>query len=166
MAWRSTSTSSTSGSPLLEVGRIAKAHGIRGEVFVTLTTDRLERVQPGAVLQTKSAPLTVSASRPHQHGWIVQFDGVLTRNQAEDLHGTVLLAEPLDDADAVWVHELIGARVVDVHGTELGTVDAVEDNPAADLLVLDGGGLIPMTFVVSTDAGVVTVDIPDGLLDL
>jgi 16S rRNA processing protein RimM len=167
MAWRSTSTSSTSGTPLLEVGRIAKAHGIRGEVFVTLTTDRLERVQSGAVLQTTSrGALTVSASRPHQHGHIVQFDGVLTRNQAEDLRGTILLAEAHDDADAVWVHELIGASVVDVHGTSLGTVESVEDNPAADLLVLDGGALIPMTFVVLTDAGTVTVDIPDGLLDL
>src|SRR4051794_14523902 len=107
MAWRSTSTSSTD-QPLLEVGRIAKAHGIRGEVFVTLTTDRLERVQPGAVLQTARSPLTVAASRPHQHGHIVQFEGVLTRNQAEDLHGTILLAAALDDADAVWVHELIG----------------------------------------------------------
>lgn len=164
MAWRSTSTSST--DDLLEVGRVAKAHGIRGEVFVTLTTDRLERVQPGAVLQSARGPFTVVASRPHQHGWIVQLDGVETRNGAEDLRGTVLLAERLDDPDTVWVHELIGSRVVDVHGNALGEVASVEDNPAADLLVLDGGGLIPMNFVVSTDGGVVTVDIPDGLLDL
>lgn len=151
---------------MLEIGRIAKAHGIRGEVFVTLTTDRMERVQPGAVLETATRPLTVSASRPHQHGWIVQFDGVSTRNDAEALHGTVLSAEPLDDADAVWVHELIGAHVRDVRGIDLGDVSAVEDNPAADLLVLDGGALIPMTFVVSVTDGTVTVDIPDGLLDL
>jgi 16S rRNA processing protein RimM len=165
MAWRSTSTSSTD-HPLLEVGRIAKAHGIRGEVFVVLTTDRLERVEPGAVLQTKRGPLTVEASRPHQHGFIVQFEGVLSRNGAEELHGLVLLAAPLDDGDAVWVHELIGAAVVDVHGTALGTVQSVEDNPAADLLVLESGALIPMTFVVSSAVGVVTVDLPEGLLDL
>jgi 16S rRNA processing protein RimM len=148
------------------VGRIAKAHGIRGEVFVILTTDRLERVQPGAVLQTARGPLTVEASRPHQHGHIVQFAGVLSRNEAEELHGLVLQAEPIEDEDAVWVHELIGASVVDVHGSTIGTVASVEDNPAADLLVLESGALIPMTFVVSTTDGVVTVDLPEGLLDL
>jgi 16S rRNA processing protein RimM len=135
-------------------------------VFVVLTTDRTERVQPGAVLESSRGPLVIEASRPHQHGWIVQVEGVRTRNEAEDLHGLVLLAPRLDDPDAVWVHELIGARVVDVHGAELGTVESVEDNPAADLLVLGGGGLIPMTFVVSNADGVVTVDIPEGLLDL
>ena len=52
-------------------------------------------------------------------------------------------------------------------GTELGTVTGVEANPASDLLVLDGGGLIPLRFVTGSEPGVrVTVDIPDGLLDL
>ena len=161
---RSTSTSSTE---LLEVGRITKAHGIRGEVVVVLTTDRTERLAVGAVLQTVTrGPLTVDASRPHQQSWIVSFAGVHTRNDAEALHGTVLLAAPIEDEGTVWVHELIGARVATVGGDDLGTVRAVEDNPAADLLVLESGVLIPMTFVVSTDAGVVTVDLPEGLLDL
>jgi len=105
----------------------------------------------------------------------VSFAGVHTRNDAEALHGTVLLAAPIEDEGTVWVHELIGARVVTVGGDDLGTVRAVEDNPAADLLVLESGVLIPMTFVVSVtegtprtpgDAGVVTVDLPEGLLDL
>jgi len=151
---------------LLEVGRITKAHGIRGEVVVVLTTDRTERLAPGSVLQTeRRGALTVEAARPHQQAWLVQFEGVLDRNGAEDLRGTALLAEPLEDEDADWVHELIGATVVDVHGTTLGIVTAVEDNPAADLLVLDGGGLVPMTFVVDTAPGTVTVDVPEGLLD-
>jgi 16S rRNA processing protein RimM len=166
MAWRSTSTSSTDGPDLLEVGRITKPHGIRGEVVVVLTTDRTERVAAGAVLRTKGSDLTVESSRPHQGHWLVQFEGVLSRNDAETLRGTVLLAERMDDPDELWVHELIGARVVDVHGAELGTVAAVEDNPAADLLVLDDGGLIPVTFVESFVDGTVTVDIPEGLLDL
>ena len=131
-----------------------------------LTTDRIERVAAGAVLHTKGADLTVEASRPHQGHWLVQFEGVLSRNDAETLRGTVLLAERMDDPDELWVHELIGARVVDQHGTDLGTVEAVEDNTAADLLVLDGGGLVPVNFVESFADGTVTVDIPEGLLDL
>ena len=134
---------------------------------MVLTTDRIERVAPGAVLETATrGALTVEASRPHQGHWLVAFDGVLSRNDAEELRGTVLLAPRMDDPDELWVHELIGARVVDVRGVELGTVDSVEDNPAADLLVLETGGLIPVTFVESFADGTVTVDIPDGLLDL
>jgi 16S rRNA processing protein RimM len=56
--------------------------------------------------------------------------------------------------------------VRDRAGALLGSVVAVEANPAHDLLVLDGGALVPMVFVVSSDEGVVVVDPPDGLLDL
>ncbi len=48
----------------------------------------------------------------------------------------------------------------------LGIVEAVQANPASDLLVLEDGGLVPLRFVVRSDPGVsVTVDVPDGLLD-
>ena len=78
----------------------------------------------------------------------------------------MLRAEPIDDPDTLWVHELVGADVVAVDGRRLGRVAAVEANPASDLLVLDGGGLIPLRFVTDHRAGeTVTVDVPDGLLD-
>ncbi len=86
---------------------------------------------------------------------------------AEALRDTPLSAPPLVDPDALWVHDLIGSAVQDVDGVELGTVVGVEANPASDLLVLDGGGLIPLRFVTGSVPGaLVTVDIPDGLLDL
>ena len=154
-----------SSDHLLEVGRVAKPHGLRGEVVVALTTNRPERVAKGTVLHTDKGPLTITASRPHQHRYIVRFAGVDTREAADALHGLVLSAEPLEDPDALWVHELIGSVVVDQHGTEHGTVTSVEVNPASDLLVLDGGGLVPLTFVVDQGDGRITVDVPDGLLD-
>jgi 16S rRNA processing protein RimM len=77
----------------------------------------------------------------------------------------VLTAEPLDDPAVLWVHELVGAEVVAPDGTRLGVVAAVEANPASDLLVLDGGGLVPLTFLVSAEEGRVVVDPPAGLLD-
>jgi 16S rRNA processing protein RimM len=135
-------------------------------VIVRLTTDRTERVDPGSVLQSDRGPMAVRSSRPHQRDWIVQFDGVPDRNAAEALRGLKLRAEPLDDPDALWVHELVGTRVVTPDGVDRGTVTAVEVNPASDLLVLDGGALVPLRFVVSTDDGVVTVDPPEGLFDL
>jgi 16S rRNA processing protein RimM len=145
---------------------------VRGEVVVSLTTDRTERVAVGSTLTTAGdRVLVVTSSQPHQHRWIVRFDGVDTREAADALHGAVLLAPPLevDDADDVlWVHELIGSTVVDAgDGRELGVVEAVEANPASDLLVLAGtGALVPARFVVSHGDGRVVVDIPDGLLDL
>jgi 16S rRNA processing protein RimM len=70
----------------------------------------------------------------------------------------------LDDPDALWVHELVGSDVVDVEGRAHGRVAAVEANPASDLLVLEGGGLVPLRFVVSHGDGRVVVDPPVGLL--
>ena len=61
------------------------------------------------------------------------------------------------------MHELIGAEVRDRAGARIGLVDAVQANPAHDLLVLDTGALVPMVFVVEHEPGVVVVDLPDGL---
>ena len=151
---------------LLEVGRITKPHGLRGEVIVKLTTDYDERVSPGSVLDSARGPLTVLASRPHQGQWIVVFDGVGDRNAADLLRGVVLRAEPLDDPEALWAHELIGLPVRTAEGTDRGTVASIEANPASDLLVLDDGHLVPLTFYVSHDAAGVVVDVPEGLFDL
>jgi 16S rRNA processing protein RimM len=156
---------------LLEVGRILKPHGLRGEVVVALVTNRAERVAPGSVLSSDSCgSLVVRHSRAFESTgdgrWIVLFEGVFDREGADGLRDVVLRAAPLDDPDALWAHELIGASVFDASGCRLGCVGAIESNPASDLLVLEGGGLIPLRFVVSQEAGRVTVDIPLGLLDL
>ena len=151
---------------LLEVGRVVKPHGIRGEVVVDLVSNRPEqRLAEGSVLESDWGALEVVASRPHQGRWIVAFAGVADRNGAEALRGAVLSAEALDEDGALWVHELVGAEVVAVDGARLGVVAAVEANPASDLLVLDGGGLVPLTFLVRAEEGRLVVDPPAGLLD-
>ena len=76
----------------------------------------------------------------------------------------MLRAEPIDDPDELWVHELIDAVVVDSEGVERGRVVQVLDNPASDILELDTGHLIPVQFVTEVDPGVrIDVDVPDGL---
>jgi 16S rRNA processing protein RimM len=150
---------------MLEVGRIAKAHGLNGEVVVDLITDRTERLEPGAVLTTKRGDLVVVASRPHQHRFIVSFEGINDRNAADRLAGVVLSAEALEDPEALWVHDLVGSRVIEVNGTERGTVVAVIANPAHDLLELESGALVPVVFVVSCANGVTTIEPPDGLFE-
>ena len=165
MACRPAWTSST--TDLLQVGRVTKAHGLRGEVVVQLWTDLIERLDPGSVLSTARGNLTVETARPFQDRWIVQFEGIVDRSQAEQLRGVELEAEAVEIPGKLWVHELVGADVFDVTGTRLGSVRAVEANPASDLLVLETGGLIPLRVVVRSDAaaGTLVVDIPEGLLE-
>lgn len=152
---------------LLEVGRITKAHGLRGEVVVKLTSDRSERVASGAGFSSDKGPLLVRSSRPHQDRWVVALEGVDSREAAEELRGLVLRGEPIDDPDELWVHELIGCTVRTPDGVDRGTVDSVMDNPAADLLVLDTGALVPVVFIVGAPHdGVIDVDTPDGLFEL
>src|SRR5690606_2384534 len=132
---------------LLEVGRIEKPHGLRGQVVVRLLTNRAERLTPGTDLATPGGALVVQAASPDQDGWLVTFRGVDTREAAVAPRGTILSAPPIDDPDELWVHDLIGAEVVD-HGVVRGRVVEVEANPASDLLVLDTGALVPVRFVV------------------
>lgn len=147
------------------MGRVGRAHGVRGEVVVALRTDRRERLGVGSELWAGERRLVVEAARPLRDRWLVRFGGVEDRAAAEALTGAVLAAEPIDDPEALWVHDLIGTRVVEQDGTERGCVVAVVDNPASDLLELDSGALVPAVFVVGCTGGVTTVAAPAGLFD-
>jgi len=176
---------------MLVVGHVVKPHGLRGEVVVHLVTNRVERLDVGSRLRCvrrsprRGAPgaagdpdggpaaapssppeeLEVLECRPHQGRYLVRFAGVTTIDDAERLRGAALEAPPLEDPDAMFVHELIGCTVVDVGGVTRGTVTAVEANPASDLLVLDDRHLVPLRFVVERGPGRLVVDAPDGLFD-
>ena len=155
-------------SARLEVGRIGRAHGLRGDVVITPVTNVSARFAKGSTLWVDDRAHVIASSRPNQHRFVVRFDGVDDREGADALRGKIVeaeaLAEPPDGE--LWVHELIGSEVRDRAGVALGQVVAVEANPAHDLLVLDGGALVPMVFVVSSESGVVVVDPPEGLFDL
>ena len=152
---------------LLEVGRILRAHGVQGEVVVRFTSDREERRAAGAVVQGPDGPLTVSRARHTPGGdWVVRFAEVADRTAAETMHGAVLRAEAIADPDELWVHELLGSVVVDQDGCERGTIAEVHEGSASDLLLLDTGHLVPVTFVVGKEPGRILVDTPEGLFDL
>ena len=150
---------------------MGRAHGLRGEVAVTLLSTREDRLATGARVHAGDRELVVEESRPHAGRWLVRFAGVVDRTAAEALRGAVLTAEPVadagDDSEQLWVHDVVGAGVRDTEGRALGRITAVEANPAHDLLVLDDGGLIPAVFVIDRDPdGTVVVDLPPGLLDV
>ncbi|MGA2295451.1 MAG: ribosome maturation factor RimM [Acidimicrobiales bacterium] len=152
--------------PTLEVGRIIKAQGLRGQVLVDLWTDRHERLKAGNELMSERGPLIVKAAAAHQQRFIVSFEGVETREDAERLRGVVLSAPRLYDDDVIWIDQLFGAEVYDASGTRRGVVTEVEANPASDLLVLDSGALVPLTFVTRVVANErIDVDVPEGLFE-
>ena len=152
---------------LREVGKTGRPHGVRGDIYIDLITDREERLAVGARLQAGGKWLTVATARRAGTRWLVHFEDVPDRTAAEKLVNLPLLAEPLPDTgDGLYVHELIGAEVVDTTGAVLGTCTSVLANPAHDILELDNGGLVPIVFVVEATSGRVVVDPPEGLFDL
>jgi 16S rRNA processing protein RimM len=168
----------------LVVARVGRAHGIRGEVTVELRTDAPgERFVPGVRLYLVGEhalrgvdALTVSTVRDHNGTLLLGFEQVLDRTAAEALRGALLEAdvpEETGEPDAWYDHQLVGLRVLDPAGAELGEVVAVEHPPAQDLLVVrrpDGARrLVPFVAAlvptVDVPGGTVVVDAPPGLLD-
>lgn len=166
----------------LVVGRIAKAHGIGGEVAVDVRTDSPEeRFGLDARLDTDPpdrGPLTVVRTRWHSGRLLVVFAGVTDRTAAEALRGTLLVADsstsPPAGEDEYWDHDLDGLTVVTVEGTVLGVVAEVLHPPGSDVLAVrrDDGSELLVPFVreivptVDLDARRVVVDPPEGLLEL
>jgi 16S rRNA processing protein RimM len=169
---------------LLLVGRVAKAHGISGELAVDIHTDEPdERFAPGAVLTARLRdrsvrPVTVSTVRAHSGRLLVRFDEVPDRTAAETMRGAQLLVDaaelpPSDDPDAFYDHELEGLNVVLTDGTPVGTVVEIARSPGGELLVLkkeDGTeALVPFVSAivpeVDVKGGRVVIDPPEGLLD-
>lgn len=158
---------------MLLVGRIGKPHGVRGDLFVSLISDRDERRAIGAVLIARRATaqgvtereLVVESCRAQSDRYVMHFSGCDSRTDAEALVNAELFAEEIVDPDALWVHELIGSTVVTTDGVTVGNCVAVIDNPAHAILEIDNGALVPVPFVVSCTEGVVTISPPPGLLD-
>ena len=151
---------------MLEVGVIRRPHGVRGDTYVDLLTDREDRLAVGARLWAGGAWRTVASSKRLPQHWLVHFEGFDDRTAVEALTNKPLHAPPVHDDDALWVHELVGAAVVEASGVERGRCVGVLANPAHDILELDSGALVPVVFVTSLVDGVITIDPPDGLFDL
>ena len=173
------SSSSSQPADLLEVGRIDKVHGLRGEVAVSFVTNMVAaRTAAGTELWAEGERLIIGSARRHKNKWLILFEGVNSPEGAERLRGKLLAAAPLSnealaDGEAegtasevvAFVHELIGLRLVDQHGESHGPVVAVVDNPASDLLELEDGRLVPLSFYCDHDDATVSVDVPPGLLN-
>lgn len=121
--------------PTVVVGRIARAHGVRGEVAVQVLSEVPERFAAGAVVYLEDGRrLTIGSVRPHGDRLLVRFREVGDRTQAEALARSVLVvpeseSPPLPEG-SWWDHQIAGCRVLTEGGRDLGTVREVIHTPA------------------------------------
>jgi 16S rRNA processing protein RimM len=169
------------------VGRIGRAHGVRGDVVVGVRTDEPElRFAPGSRLDTDPVgvgPLTVAGYRWHSGDLLVRFAEITDRDAAAELGGTWLMVDSaalgaLDDPDEFRDGDLVGLTVRTVDGTVVGTIADVFHH-GQDVLAIDPVGaagargeqiLIPFVKAIVPEvdiaAGVLVIDPPEGLLNL
>jgi len=170
------------GEARVEIGGIARAHGIRGEIVIIThdpdsdTLGKVESIYIGGVERK------ILGARDTQRGWLVALDGIATRNDAEALQGKTVEVDrdmlDLDDDD-ILLDDMIGCEVRLPDGTPWGIVHAVDPGAFQDLLIVHAPAsgdassddlverMIPIVdhFVktIDLDAGVIIVDPPEGL---
>jgi 16S rRNA processing protein RimM len=164
----------------LVIGRIGRAHGVRGDLFVEPMTDEPDhRYADGTVLMTSNdTTLTVATSKWHSGRFVVHFAGFDDRNAAETLRGLTLSievdpAQSPEDPDEYYDHQLVGLKVVLADGSHVGTIGEVIHLPSQDLLTVlregESEALIPFVteFVPDINLATKTVVItpPPGLLN-
>jgi 16S rRNA processing protein RimM len=167
---------------MVVVGRVARPHGIRGQVIVNPETDFVEeRFRAGAEVFTlrHSAVmgLRVNTMRVHRGRPILGFHGIDSIEAVGWLAGGELRV-PADTlqrlpADQFYRHDLVGCRVTTTSGRDLGTVSAVEGPLAGSYLVVRqarGELLVPLAaeicVVIDARERRIVIEPPDGLLEL
>jgi 16S rRNA processing protein RimM len=167
---------------LVLVGRIARPHGIRGQVAINPETDFIEeRFAAGATVWMQSAagvePLTISSMRVQNGRPIVGFDGRQRIEDVEPLAGRELRV-PEEALHALapgtfYQHQLVGCAVETIAGVKVGTVSRVGGGAAGSLLTVNGDRgevLVPMVADICVEIDVearrIRIDPPEGLLEL
>lgn len=157
---------------LLAVGKVARAHGIRGRVLIApyhADSDSLGRVKK---LWLDGREFEVDRAEQANLGWLVALRGVTSREEAEALRGQEVQVDrgelPPPGENEIYAVDLIGYEVVDGHGRPRGVVEDLEEAGPQDLLRLGSGLLVPMGLVkeVQPESRRIIVEAPEGLFDL
>ncbi|WP_278312809.1 ribosome maturation factor RimM [Lolliginicoccus levis] len=170
----------------LVIGRVARSHGVKGELVVEVRTDAPEeRFVPGLELRGRrereraTRPFVIESVREHSGRLLVRLEGVQDRDMADELRGTMFVIDSADippaDDDSYYDHELEGLRAfLAASGEELGTVREVLHTAAGELLAITttDGKEVLVPFVTEIVPGIdlaggrITIAPPDGLLEL
>lgn len=157
---------------LVEVGYVARAHGIRGEIRVVTHDPASTIVAEVDELTIGDRVFEVASARPTKGAYIMRLVGVGDRNTAESLRGEIVMvsrdAIVLDEGEFLLA-DLVGCEAVLPDGSRYGEVAALQHGPQ-DLLVIHDDAverllpLVPELVVeIDLDAGRVVVDPPEGL---
>ena len=167
---------------MILVGRVARPHGLRGQVVVTPETDFVEeRFRAGATFWTRSdrgdEALTVSSARVQNGRPVIGFEGFATIEDVERLAGLQLRVpedalQPLAEG-AYYVHDLVGCVVETTSGERVGAVRRVDGGAGASVLSVDGPRgevLVPLAADICVEVDIaerrIRINPPDGLLEL
>ncbi|MCI4661130.1 MAG: ribosome maturation factor RimM [Neomegalonema sp.] len=154
---------------LVCIGAIAGAFGVRGEVRIKPFTDAPEAIGDYGPLYTEDGArcFEISLSRSVKGGLAVWLSGVKTREQAEAMRGTRLfvpraaLPDP-EEEDDFYHADLVGLRVEDLNGADLGKVRSVQNYGAGDFLEIFRPGARRTALLPFTLAAVPKVDVAGG----
>lgn len=146
------------------VGRIGRAHGIKGQVAVLVLSEVEGRFADGAAVYLEDGRiLTIESARPHRGGLVVKFREVRDRNQAEELSRKVLMVpestSPELPEGSWWDHRLVGCEVVTESGRSLGTLQEVIHTQANDVWSAVAEGR--ETLIPALKDVIVSVDVAD-----
>jgi len=154
------------------IGEIATAHGIKGYVKVRCFAEDEALLEGNDVQTDDGKSISLKLKHPIKDDWAVQVKGVSDRNAAELLRGTKLYIDraalPDTDDGEIYIEDMIGLRIVDEHGQDVGILESVQNYGASDLLDIKpaGGGqnfYLPYTedCTVDMDAGTITITMPE-----
>lgn len=156
----------------LEAGRIVNTHGVRGEVRIEPWADEAAFLTRFKRFYMDGQPVKVRSCRVHKTLCIASLEGIDDVNAAMALKGKVIFIDRKDaklPKGTVFLQDILGARVVDEDGNELGVLEQVLPAPSASVYVVKGEReiLIPdvPAFILDKDAdkGVITVRLIEGM---
>ena len=175
-------TGKNPGEELVLLGKVSKAHGIRGEIKVYPYSDDPEQFSASyrriyLSQDQEGVPVAYNIEKARVQGRqvLLQLEQCSSRTMAESLTGQQVYVSADDLPDLAesefYLHELEGKLLVDTTGNQLGQVDNIIETPAHDLLVVRQAGkeyLIPVVadFIVEIGEEKVVLDLPPGLLEI
>ena len=161
------------GEARIEIGGVARAHGIRGEVVIVTHDPDSETLGSVTTIWIGGVERKITQARDTQRGWLIALEGITTRTEAEGLRGQQVEIDRDDlelDDDHVLLNDLVDCEVRLPDGKPWGTIDSIMMGQHQDILVIHDGEierLLPLVdeFVtqIDLDARVVTVSPPEDL---
>ena len=156
----------------LAIGRVARAHGVRGRILVAPYNADSEGLEGVRTIWLGERAFEVERAERVNLGYLVSLRGIADRDQAQALRGQEVRVDraelPAPGEGEMYAVDLIGYAVSDPQGKVHGVVEDLEEAGAQDLLRLENGALVPLGLVkeVQPQARRVVVDAPEGLFDL